>query len=444
MENSNLPIIEIHNIQKCFKIFDHPMDRIKEAFSLQRKKYSTEYWALKDISFSVQKGEFIGIVGRNGAGKSTLLKILSNEITPTSGGMAVRGRVSLLQLGVGFDRELSGYENAIFASKLMGYSGSKIDEILKKVIEFADIGEFIHHPVKTYSSGMYSRLSFAVGINVDPDILIADEVLAVGDARFSQKCLRVMHDFKKSGKTVILVTHDTNSVGVFCDRAIWIKDGIVFQDGDARSVAADYANWMLYDQLPDQNKVATKTIQSSMLDDRKDGNESSLSSSELNKYRDFPWLDCTKIDSIKYPGLTVTHAVLLGQNSTQLTSSFKSKQRVRLFLKCVFDKDDSDPYFGWVLNDKNGIVAMHSNNEIAGSKIQESFKKGDTVIAEFDFELPPLNTGTYVFSFGIGCRQEITHRIQDALAIEIVREDSKSKQCGYIIVENESFNFHTT
>jgi ABC-type polysaccharide/polyol phosphate transport system ATPase subunit len=157
--------IKLHSVHKVFRIYDHPSDRLKEAFSLRRKKFHTDFHALRNVSFDVRKGEFLGIVGKNGAGKSTLLKILSRELTPTSGTVEINGKVSLLQLGVGFDPELTGIENARFASKLLGYSDEEIDEMLDEIIAFADIGEFIYHPVKTYSSGMYSRLSFAVGIN---------------------------------------------------------------------------------------------------------------------------------------------------------------------------------------------------------------------------------------------------------------------------------------
>ena len=258
--------LQVEKLGKVFRIYDKPSDRLKETFSFGRKNYHTDFPALRNISFHVKKGEFLGIVGRNGAGKSTLLKILSGELTPSEGTVTIDGNVSLLQLGVGFDLELSGIENARFASKLLGYSNREIDRMLKDIIEFADIGDFIYHPVKTYSSGMYSRLSFAVGVNINPDILIADEVLAVGDLRFAQKCLRKMREFKDKGKTIVLVTHDTSTVNIFCDTAIWLKDGELFQSGDAQSVAKDYTNYMLYDKLPYQRNTGLPLVTSDKSD----------------------------------------------------------------------------------------------------------------------------------------------------------------------------------
>ena len=242
--------IKVDNVTKVFRIYDRPGDRLKEVFSFRRTKYHTDFHALKNVKFEVKKGEFLGIVGKNGAGKSTILKILSRELSPTSGSVSIHGKISLLQLGVGFDPELTGIDNARFASKLLGYSDDEIEGMIEDVIAFADIGEFIRHPVKTYSSGMYSRLSFAVGININPDILIADEVLSVGDMRFSQKCLRRMRDFKNRGKTVIFVSHDIQSVNAFCDTAMSVKDGEIYMRGDCKQVTMSFQNYVLFDKLP--------------------------------------------------------------------------------------------------------------------------------------------------------------------------------------------------
>lgn len=254
--------ISVENVSKVFRIYDHPGDRLREAFSFKREKRHTDFQALKNVNFEVNRGCFLGIVGRNGAGKSTLLKILSRELTPTAGKVRINGKVSLLQLGVGFDSDLTGIDNARFASKLLGYSDNEVDGMMEDIIAFADIGEFIYHPVKTYSSGMYSRLSFAVGINVDPDILIADEVLSVGDMRFSQKCLRKMREIKQQGKTVIFVSHDIRSVNMFCDVAMWIKDGEIFMHGDPKRVTTSFQNYMLFDKIPDEYLELLKPITS--------------------------------------------------------------------------------------------------------------------------------------------------------------------------------------
>src|SRR5258708_25246771 len=243
---------KVEDVRKGLRIYEQPGDRLKEAFSWKRRKYRTDFQALRNVSFEVKKGEFLGIVGKNGAGKSTILRILSRELTPTSGSVAINGKVSLLQLGVGFDPELTGIDNARFASKLLGYSDRQTEAMMQDIIDFADIGEFIHHPVRTYSSGMYSRLSFAVGINIDPDILIADEVLSAAAMRFSQKCLPKMREFKEQGQTSIVASHDIQSVNMFCDSAMWIMNGEVFLRGNPKQVTISFQNYMLFDKLPDQ------------------------------------------------------------------------------------------------------------------------------------------------------------------------------------------------
>ncbi|MBX9766844.1 MAG: ABC transporter ATP-binding protein, partial [Bdellovibrionales bacterium] len=246
--------ISVKNLVKRFQIYDSPRDRMREAFRIFRKTpYFSEVTALKDVTFEIQKGRFVGIVGSNGAGKSTLLKMLSGELTPTSGSIEMSGKVALLQLGVGFNAQLTGRENAMFAANLLGYSDKDLSRVILEVEAFAEIGAFFDHPVRTYSSGMYSRLAFAVAVNVDPDILIADEVLAVGDMSFSQRCLRKMREFKDRGKTVLLVSHDLPTINAFCDEVLWIKDSTIFMQGETARVTEHFKNFMYYGKLPPKN-----------------------------------------------------------------------------------------------------------------------------------------------------------------------------------------------
>lgn len=233
--------IKANNIDKIYRLYDKPIDRLKESLSITKKKYHREHYALKQVSLEVKKGETVGIIGTNGSGKSTLLKILTGVLNPTSGEVNIDGRISaLLELGAGFNMEYTGIENIYLNGTISGYSKEEMDKRVSSIIEFADIGGFINQPVKTYSSGMFVRLAFAVAINVDPDILIVDEALSVGDNIFQAKCYRKFEELKSKGKTILLVTHDVDSVRKFCDRCIWIEKGHLKDDGNVKEVTSKY------------------------------------------------------------------------------------------------------------------------------------------------------------------------------------------------------------
>ncbi|QWD11255.1 ABC transporter ATP-binding protein [Polynucleobacter paneuropaeus] len=430
--------IKVEGVSKVFRIYDYPTDRIKEAFSLSRKKIHSDYVALKNISFEVKKGEFLGIVGRNGAGKSTLLKILSRELTPTTGQVSINGVVSLLQLGVGFNSELTGIDNARFASRILGYSDTEIEEMLEDIISFADIGEFIYHPVKTYSSGMYSRLSFAIGININPDILIADEVLSVGDMRFSQKCLRKMREFKDSGKTVIFVSHDIQSVNIFCDSALWIKDGEIFLQGGARYVTSSFQNFMLYDKLPNEyDSLLGKDKMDEVIDSPKVAPSEFMSSSIGDDL-----VDRFNLENIKSVGDGRSEifgmAFILADGNNSI-ASLQGGEEVILLLDIRVLAEMKNPQIGFVVYNQQGLVALHSNNDICQSPIPQ-LKSGEVICAKFQFKVPPLANGSYIFSVGIQTDLDMAHKIDDIYQFEVNRTDNKSLQCGYVIIENENFN----
>lgn len=433
--------LQVEKLGKVFRIYDKPSDRLKETFSFGRKNYHTDFPALRNISFHVKKGEFLGIVGRNGAGKSTLLKILSGELTPSEGTVTIDGNVSLLQLGVGFDLELSGIENARFASKLLGYSNREIDRMLKDIIEFADIGDFIYHPVKTYSSGMYSRLSFAVGVNINPDILIADEVLAVGDLRFAQKCLRKMREFKDKGKTIVLVTHDTSTVNIFCDTAIWLKDGELFQSGDAQSVAKDYTNYMLYDKLPYQRNTGLPLVASDKSDYAIDIDADSTTADNLSAFDDVEWEDLSTNRGIGDGRVEILRMAFILAGSKKRVTVVNGNETVILLLDIVTKDRIENPHFGYVLYNSHGIVALHSNNVICGHKI-DHLPKDKRIIGQFRFDLPNLSNGSYIFAVGLQSNDEMPQRIHDVHEFRVVRDDIKGSQCGYVIVEKENFDMH--
>ncbi|WP_026885125.1 ABC transporter ATP-binding protein [Clostridium beijerinckii] len=238
--------IKVENLSKVYRLYDRPTDRVKESLSLTKKKYSREHYALNNLSLEIKKGETVGILGTNGSGKSTLLKIITGVLTPSEGNIEVNGKISaLLELGAGFNPEYTGLENIYLNGTMMGYTREEMNLKVSSIIEFADIGEFINQPVKTYSSGMFARLAFAVSINVEPDILIVDEALSVGDTRFQIKCIEKMKNLKEIGTTILFVSHATEQIKRFCTRGVWINKGKIIDIGEASDVVDRYEAFML-------------------------------------------------------------------------------------------------------------------------------------------------------------------------------------------------------
>jgi len=237
--------IRVSHLTKVYKLYDKPIDRLKESLHPLKKQYHKDFYALSDVSFEIKKGETVGIIGKNGAGKSTLLKIITGVLTPSSGHVHVDGRIaSLLELGAGFNPEYTGTENIYLQGTLMEYTHEEMETKIDEILAFADIGDFIHQPVKMYSSGMFARLAFAVAINVDPDILIVDEALSVGDMAFQEKCILKMKSMLNDNRAILFVSHSLPSIRNFCNKAIWIKDGKVMMQNEAHIVCEAYSDYM--------------------------------------------------------------------------------------------------------------------------------------------------------------------------------------------------------
>ncbi len=263
-------VIEAENITKVYQLYNKPQDRLKEALNPFKKSYHHDFYALQDVSFSVKKGETVGIIGKNGAGKSTLLKIITGVLTPTSGKVEVNGKVaSLLELGAGFNPEMTGLENIYLNGTLMGFSREEMDSKVDTILEFANIGEFIHQPVKMYSSGMFARLAFSVAINVDAEILIVDEALSVGDMLFQAKCIAKMTEMMEAGTTILFVSHDIHAVRSLCNRGIYLENGKIKMAGDAGEVVDRYINDDQQESnkyLKDLNRNSIKTDPDKIID----------------------------------------------------------------------------------------------------------------------------------------------------------------------------------
>ena len=254
-------VINVNDVTKIYKLYDNSMNRFKEAIHPFHKLYSKPFYALKNISFQIAKGETVGIIGTNGSGKSTILKIITGVIQPSEGSIDVQGKISaLLELGAGFDMDYSGIENIYMNGAVLGFSKEEMDRKKDEILEFADIGSFVYQPVKTYSSGMLVRLAFALAINVEPEILIIDEALAVGDAFFQAKCFDKLESIKASGTTILFVSHDIVSVKKLCSRAIWLEKGYLREIGEAKSVCEKYLSMQIEEQNREKKQLVEKMV----------------------------------------------------------------------------------------------------------------------------------------------------------------------------------------
>jgi ABC-type polysaccharide/polyol phosphate transport system ATPase subunit len=416
-------VISVDTICKVYAVYKSLKDRLREILSVRGRVFHTDFYALKNVSFEVRAGDFLGIVGANGAGKSTLLKILSGLICQTSGSFTAYGRVMLLQLGGGFNAAMSGADNVSLALELHGYPKAVAEKKFQEIVEFSEIGNFIHQPVRTYSSGMYSRLAFSTAINAAPDILIVDEVLSVGDMRFTQKCLRKMRDFRDAGKTVIFVSHDITTINLFCDSAIWIRDGEIFMRGKTSEVTLEYQNFMLYGKLP--------TKPSSLIE------EKSKESNELEEGADAieeNWISLAGLASIGDGRAVIDRVAQFLSGTTRAAYSVNGNEDVTISVEILGLETIYAPQVGFVIYNKYGVPAAHTNNDICGTPIRE-LEKGQRLKVEFHIRLPSLANGSYTVSLGIQTGMEMAHRVNEAYEFVVKRSDARSTQCGYSIIE---------
>ena len=361
--------VKVSGLNKSYRLYQQPLDRLKEAFHPFGKKYSREFSALSDIDFSVSHGLCLGIIGMNGGGKSTLLKILAGVVTPTSGGVSLNGKVSaLLELGAGFNPELSGLENARFQCSLQGFDSRKIEDILPNILDFAEIGDFIHQPVKTYSSGMYVRLAFSVAISVEPDILIVDEALSVGDAYFQAKCIQRIRQFRQFGKTIIFVSHDSAAVKTLCDEAILLHQGRLIDRGSPDRVF-DLYNGI----IADQDLLAKQDKESSRM---KSGNGK----------------------------VSICQVRLLGENGLEIEAC-DSGGLVKFLVDIVLNEEVEDLTVGILIRDRLGNDIFGTNTAIQEFKLP-SIEVGQHIVVEFGME---LNLGPNSYNVSVAAHAGKTH-----------------------------------
>lgn len=389
--------IKVENLTKIYFIFDDKKDRLKEALSLTRKKYHHDFYALNDVSFEIKKGETFGIIGVNGSGKSTLLKILTKVLNQSSGTVEVEGKVSaLLELGAGFNSEMTGIENIYLNGTILGYTKKEMDERVQSILEFADIGEFVHQPVKMYSSGMYVRLAFAVAINVDPDILIIDEALAVGDIFFRQKCYAKLEEFKQRGKTIVLVTHGMNEVEQFCDRAIMLEHGKVIAIGNSQEVVKKYYLAVQGVQLKDKYSSVNNSTDNIKTNDLLSFNDWSI--------KENVFFDLNLSKEISNGKARFLKIGLFDVNG-MVVRTFEQGQEAYFYYEIEMIEDIQVPLWGTILFDGRNTIVHGKDNLQMYTDTPLKVEKGAVLHILQTMQLD-IQQGEYTFEVGFATMEE--------------------------------------
>lgn len=424
--------IRVQNLSKCYQLYDRPEDRLKQVIypRLRRflrkdpKSYAREFWALRDVTFEVKKGETVGIIGRNGSGKSTLLQLLCETLTPTHGVVVTNGRVAaLLELGAGFNPEFTGRENVYMNGALLGLSRQEINSRFDDIAAFADIGQFIDQPVKTYSSGMYVRLAFSVIAHVDADVLVVDEALSVGDAVFTQKCMRFIRSYQERG-TLIFVSHDMSVVQNLCKRSIWLDKGQIREIGLSKKVGEAYLQYTLQEIYDEEVELRPVTASAS---------PSGLSAFSSEK-------ECTGIVSIDYGSMASvrdhsTHAtgwktgvadivsVSLEKVRSGPNGVFAGGEKVCMVIHAKANEALDSPILGFLVRDRLGQDLFGENTLPFTEKVSCPVKQGQQFTAEFFFTLPMLPNGQYAVMASVAngnLQYNVQHHwLHDALIITV-------------------------
>lgn len=389
--------IKVDSITKIYKLYDNPTDRLKEALGWNKKVRHKEHYALKDINFEVAKGETVGIIGTNGSGKSTLLKIITGVLNPTAGEVKVYGRISaLLELGAGFNPEYTGIENIYLNGTMAGYSKEEITSRLQDIVEFADIGDFINQPVKSYSSGMFARLAFAVAINIEPDILIVDEALSVGDVFFQNKCFRKFDELRSKGTTILFVSHDISSVRQMCSRVLWIQNGHTKMFGDKEEVCACYIDEQRM-KMNEGKNIKSVQDEAGLLQQEEKIEQKSYAYPQISpKEKRFQSEDLEIL------------SCFITNSEGQITNQLDVTQKYTTHVVIRFNEDVPSVIVGFVMENNKGIPMFDINNYIAKQKVFNG-QKGTVVEITYEYQLPKIMKGEYIISTAVASGTQQNH-----------------------------------
>lgn len=418
-------VITVKGIRKVYKLYSKPMDRFKETMSIMNKEYHTDHYALDKIDFSVNKGECIGIIGTNGSGKSTLLKIITGVLNPTEGEVKVNGRISaLLELGAGFNMEYTGVENVYLNGTMMGLSHKEVEERFPLIEEFAEIGDFINQPVKTYSSGMFARLAFAVAINVDPDILIVDEALSVGDIFFQAKCYRKFNEFKEKGKTIVFVSHDMSSVLKYCERCLLINKGKQVALGKSSDVIDIYKK-ILVNQYDDEEPAEQSEEEK---EEAKDTENESLTLWKENMLQNPNFVEYGNDKA------TIVDFAVFDENG-EIASAIHKGTEFTIKLKVRFHETIKNPILAYTIKDLKGTEITGTNTMLEENNIDIA-KPGEEYVVTFKQKMT-LQGAQYLISFGCtGYELDefvVYHRLYDVVNLQVI---SDRNTIGYVDLDS--------
>lgn len=422
-KTDNAIAIKVDHLTKVYPLYNSRKDRLKEALHPLRKRYHKDFYALKDISFEVKKGETVGIIGKNGSGKSTLLKILSGVLTPTSGSFYINGKVSsLLELGTGFSPELTGIENVYFYGMLLGFTKKEMDEMLPDILSFADIGEFVYQPVKSYSSGMYVRLAFSVAVNVKPDILIVDEALAVGDMRFVQKCIRKMKEIQDRGTTLLMVTHDTSMVQSMASYCYWFDEGKIRDQGEPKDVVKRYISYMAYGleiQIKGEKEENNEEKMNIIFEDKNQNNEAI----DLFKSiaQNIKWVSIgEKFEYFGEGGAKIEKVSLFNLDTKQNLTHVEPGEEILVLAEIMCFESFDRLGLGIVFKDSKGKHIFTINSYIMGQPFACS--SNNKIIYGYQFKWPHITNGVYSLDIALSDGDQFIHKqlhwIYDVVQVE--------------------------
>lgn len=414
--------IAVKDVGKIYKLYDKPSDRIKDAMGLGRKKHYTEHHALQGVDMTIRQGECVGIIGTNGSGKSTILKIITGVLTPTSGEVNVNGRISaLLELGAGFNMEYNGIENIYLNGTMIGFSKKEIDEKLEEILAFADIGDYVYQPAKTYSSGMFVRLAFAVAINIDPEILIVDEALSVGDVFFQAKCYHKFEEFKKMGKTIVFVSHDLSSISKYCDRVVLLNQGVKLGEGSPKQMIDTYKQ-VLVGQY-----VAPEAEEERLLDDERlremaakgvDGSKIKKQTGEADGMAKNPEL--LEYGSKK----ALISEYYITDDKGVRTSAVIKGSRFTIHMKVEMSERITAPIFAFTIKNVRGTEITGTNTMVEKAFL-DAVEAGDVKEITFTQKMN-LQGGDYLLSLGVtgyeGDDFTVYHRLYDVLNVTVISD----------------------
>ncbi|MGY0634005.1 ABC transporter ATP-binding protein [Luteimonas sp. A478] len=394
-------------LSKCYNIFERPSHRLLQGLLGDSRKLYREFWALRDISFEVRRGETLGIVGRNGSGKSTLLQLLAGTLTATQGSVEVNGKVAaLLELGSGFNPEFTGRENVYMNAAILGLTKAQIDARIQLIEEFAEIGEFIDQPVRSYSSGMVMRLAFAVMAHVEAEILIIDEALSVGDAFFTQKCMRFLRNFKQHG-TLLFVSHDDGAVTGLCDRAIWLESGRMKAEGDAKAVMSAYLETLIAQRQG--GVLSADAAKPSEARVRRDPRQDLINHSNIRNDLELAPFDPE--GGFGAMDATLESVGLCDREGNEL-AWVVGGELARLQVDVIVNEPIDKPIVGFYLKDRLGQLLFGDNTYLSTLDCVLPGGHGQRYVATFEFVMPRLQAGDYFVTVGVSSGTQESHVVQ--------------------------------